>query len=382
MANTLTGLMPTIYEALDIVSRELVGFIPAVNRNSSADRAAVGETVMWPVVPALTASDFTPAAYGPSPSDLTVAAPSLTLSKSKSIPFYLTGEDIRGLKNGGSDQITIRNAFAQSIRTLCNLIEADLFAAAYKGASRAYGTAGTTPFQTAADLSEIANIRKILEDNGAPMSDLHLVLSTTAAVPLRAKHSELFRVNESGTDSMLRDGTLGKLEGLNLHESGQVAVVTKGTGTSYVTSGSTAPGVAAIALVTGSGTVLAGDIVTFAADSNNKYVINVGVAAPGTITLGAPGAMVTIATANAMTIGANFTPLCAFDRNAITLATRAPALPDGGDAADDVIEVIDPVTGLAFQVAMYKQYGRIAYDVRIVWGCAAVKQNHIAILLS
>ena len=382
MANTLTGLMPTLYEALDTVSRELVGFIPAVNRDSSADRAAVGETVSWPVVPPLSSGDFTPAAYGPSPSDVTIAAPTLTLSKSKAVPFYLTGEDLQGLKNGGSTQVSIKNAFAQCMRTLVNLIEADLFAVAYKGASRAYGTAGTLPFATATDLTDIANIRKILEDNGSPMSDLHLVLSTAAAVPLRAKHSELFRVMESGNDAMLRDGTLGRIEGLNLHESAQVAVVTKGTGTSYVTSGSTAPGVAAIALVTGTNTVLAGDIVTFAADSNNKYVVNIGVAAAGTITLGAPGALVTIATANAMTIGNNFTPLCAFDRNAIVLATRAPALPEGGDAADDVVEITDPVTGLAFQVAMYRQYGRIAYDVRIVWGCAAVKQNNIAVLLS
>ncbi|MGA2504203.1 MAG: P22 phage major capsid protein family protein [Anaerolineales bacterium] len=382
MANTLTGLMPTLYEALDVVSRELVGYIPAVNKNSSADRAAVGETVAWPVVPPIAAGDFTPAAYGPSPSDLTVAAPTLTLSKSKAVPFYLTGEDILGLKNGSNDQNIIKNAFAQCIRTLVNLIEIDLFTAAYKGASRAYGTAATTPFGTATDLTDIASIRKILEDNGAPMGDLHLVLSTTAALPLRAKHSELFRVMEAGTDEMLRNGSLGRLEGLNLHESAACSVITKGTGTSYVTSGSTAPGVAAIALVTGSGTVLAGDIVTFAADTVNKYVVNIGVAAPGTITIGAPGALVTIATANAMTIGGNFTPLCAFDRNAILLATRAPKLPPQGDAADDVIEITDPVTGLAFQVAMYKQYGRIAFDVRIVWGCAAIKQNHIAILLA
>jgi hypothetical protein len=102
--------MPTMYEALDVVSRELTGFIPAVNRNSTADRAAVGETVAWPVVPPLAASDFTPAAYGPSPSDITVGAPTLTLSKSKNVPFYLTGEDIRGLKNGNTDQIIITHS--------------------------------------------------------------------------------------------------------------------------------------------------------------------------------------------------------------------------------------------------------------------------------
>jgi hypothetical protein len=55
-------------------------------------------------------------------------------------------------------------------------------------------------------------------------------------------------------------------------------------------------GVTDIALVTGTGTVLAGDVVTFAADSNNKYVVGTGVAAPGTISLNAPGAQVVIAT--------------------------------------------------------------------------------------
>ena len=49
MANTLNNLIPDLYAALDKVSRELVGFIPAVGRNSGAERASVGENVRVPV---------------------------------------------------------------------------------------------------------------------------------------------------------------------------------------------------------------------------------------------------------------------------------------------------------------------------------------------
>jgi len=382
MANTLTGLLPTIYEALDTVSRELVGFVPAVIKNSSAERAALGQVIGWPVVSAGVGGDFTPAAYGPDPTGLTATSPTVTLDKSKNYPFFLTGEEGLGLRSSGSEETLIKNEFAQAFRWLVNQIEADLFAKAYKAASRAYGTAGTLPFATANDFSDVAQLLKILKDNGAPTGNLHLVLSTAAGAKIRGTQALLLRVNESGSSDLLRKGVIGDLEGFMIHESAAVQKVTKGTGTLYVISGSTAVGVNTIALVTGSGTVLPGDVATFAVDAVNKYVINAGVAAPGTIQIGQPGAQVVIPTANAMTIGADYTPLVGFDGSALFLATRAPAMPARGDAAIDVITVIDPVSGLAFDIGEYLQYGRIAYDVRIVWGCAAVKSAHIATLLS
>ena len=58
--NTLTGLIPTLYAALNVVSREMVGLIPAVNRDSSAERAAVGQVVRSPIAAAGDLEDIVP----------------------------------------------------------------------------------------------------------------------------------------------------------------------------------------------------------------------------------------------------------------------------------------------------------------------------------
>lgn len=387
MANTLTNLTPTLYEALDVVSREMVGFIPAVSRNSSAERAALNQTILVPITPANTLADNTAAVTAPNTGDQTITNVSMTISKSKHTPIRWNGEEQRGLINAGSYNGILTNQFVQGFRAIINQIEIDLATTALQNSSRAYGTAGTAPFGTAGDLSDIAQIRKILDDNGAPQTDLQLVTGSAAMANLRGKQNVLFKVNESGDGGqMLRNGTIGRLEGFDIHNSAGVSLFTKGTGTSYVTSGSTAPGVSSIALVTGSGTVLAGDVVTFAADSANKYVVNTGVAAPGTIVLGAPGALVTIATANAMTIGGNYTPNMAFSKSAIQLITRSPAMPIGPDGkpmdmADDVMQITDPVSGITFDVAVYRQFMQLVYHIRLAWGYQAIKPNHIATLL-
>ncbi|CAH2603200.1 P22 coat-protein 5 family protein [Rhodovastum atsumiense] len=383
MANTLTNLIPTIYEALDVVSREMVGFIPAVTRNVSAERAALNQSILVPVTQAQAAADNTPAVMPPNTGDQTIGSVAMTISRSKHVPIRWNGEEQLGLASSGMFRTVLGQQFQQAFRTLVNLIEADLFTAAYQGASRAWGNAGTAPFATASDLSDLAQLRKVLDDNGAPQTDLQLVLGSAAVANLRGRQSLLLKVSEAGSAALLRHGAITELplEGFELHNSNAIQLVAKGTGSGYVTSGATAPGVGSIALASGTGTVNAGDIVTFAADTVNKYVVNAGIAAPGTIGIGAPGALVTIPTGNAVTVGANYTPNVAFSRSAVQLITRMPARPENGDMAEDVMTVQDPVSGLAFEVSEYRQFRQTSYHVAIAWGVANLKPNHTAILI-
>jgi hypothetical protein len=379
MANTLTGLISTLYKAADTVARELVGFIPAVYKDSDVAQVAKDQVITYPIIGAQTAGDITPAATGPNPSGQTVTTGTMTISKSRSVAFPWNGEEQASVRAVYAQ--TLEAQFAQAMRTLCNEIESDLFLAAKRGASRAYGSAGTTPFGTAGNFGDFAQIKKILDDNGAPATDRHLVLSSAAATQILTLQSSLFKVNEAGSDSMLRTGSLGSVEGLMMHQSGGIVSHTKGTGGSYVFNGSHAIGATTIVAKTGSNPILYGDVLAFEDDANNKYVVNTGITAPGSLVIGGPGLRQAQTDGKTITVGNNYTGNWAFERNALHLITRLPLMPEGGDSADDVVEITDPLSGLSFQVALYRQYRQVSYEVGLAWGVKAVKSDFIATLL-
>ena len=381
MANTLTGLIPTLYRAADKVVREAIGFLPSVYIDADVEQVALNQTVTYPIVGAQTVGNVTPAASaGPNPGGQTVTPGTMTINKSRNTNFPWNGEEQASIRP--VYQQTLEYQFEQSFRALINEMETDLFTAAKAGASRAYGAAGTTPFPTANDFSDFANIRKILVDNGCPMGDCHLVLNTTASTQLLSKQSSLFKANEAGGSEFLRDANLGCVEQLNLHESGQIVTHTKGTGAGYEFNGSHAVGISSIVAKTGTGTVLAGDVITAEDDTLNKYVVNTGIEAVGTLTIGTPGLRYgPQANGKDITIGNSYLGNWALHRMAIHLLTRLPKMPDGGDIADDVVTITDQFSGISFQVALYRQYRQVVYDVAVAWGVKVVKPDFIALLL-
>jgi hypothetical protein len=384
MANTLTDLTPDLYQAMDTVSREQVGMIPSVTLDSSIERVAVGQVVRSFVTPAVTAFDITPAVTAPNDGDQTIGNESMTITKSRGVPVRYNGEEQRGLSSGAGYRPILQDQFAQAMRTLVNEMESDL-TALHATTSRAYGTAGTTPF--ASDLSDTAQLYKILSDNGAPLTERKLVIDTSAGAKMRTL-LQLTKANEAASTTLLRQGILLDIHGMEIRESAQIVT----TGTDVITgavtvTGTNAVGATSIGVTTAAGAAvaaLAGDIITIAGDTN-KYVIattvTIGAGTTGTIVLAAPGLRIAKAATAVISGVTAAARSMAFNKSAIAIATRAPARPEEGDMADDVMMITDPRSGISFEVALYKQYRQVRYEISAAWGVKNFKPEHSAILL-
>jgi hypothetical protein len=388
MANTLTSLAADIYKAADKIGRELVGLIPSVTINGDAStRAAKGDTIRshFTRTPAVNSTD-TPSMTIPEGTDQTVDNKTLTINQYASVQIPWTGEDVKHVDNGSGFETIYGDQIQQAMRAITNTIEAYLWGIAYKGSSRAFGTAGTTPF--ASDFSEIANVRQILVDNGCPANDglLSLVINSAAGTKLR-NLAQLQKVNESGGSNLLRQGTLLDLQGLMLKESAGIGIHTKGAGTGYDVDLGAGYVLGNTTIHLDGGTVnatgiKAGDVLTFAGDAN-KYIVNTGTTeVEADIILNAPGLFTaTLADTVEATIGNSYTGNLAFHKSAIELVVRPPALPKGGDAAVDMMTVQDPWSGLVYDIAVYKGYRKTMIEIRCYYDAKVWKSNHVATLL-
>lgn len=383
--NTLTDLIPDLYAALDVVSRELVGMIPAVTLDASVNRAAVDQAVLVAIVPSSNAMvDTTPAMAIPAEADQSIGNVSIAITKSKAVPFSWNGEEQRGL-NTGAGYMSIRaNQIAQAMRTLTNAVETDL-CALQATFSRAAGAAGTTPFAT--NTAALTAARKILVDNGAPMSDASLILDTTAGANLRTLHNlNSARVADGPVSEQ---GVIQRMSDLSIRESGQVVTSTAGTMASATTSSAALTvGQTVLPLATaGTGVVAAGDIITLANDTNQYVITSVSFAGANPasgdkITIAAPGIRKAQGAATrAITVIAAAARNMAFSRSAIVLAARLPARPEEGDLALDVMTITDPRSGLSFEVAIYGGYRKVRYELALAWGVKNIKPEHTALCL-
>ncbi len=375
MANVLTALEPTLFSAAKLVANEPFGAVNAINMDFDDKGVAVGDNVTVDVAPTRSASDFTPSNVTSTGSDATASSIDVAITKSRKVDWHLTGEQQRSLENGGINQDWVAQLIAQGMRTLRNEAEVDAALAVKEGASRAYGTAGTTPF--ASDLSAMTNARKILKDNGAPLADLQMVIDTNAELNL-TNLGIIQQANQAGSDAERRTGNLRPQFGFNINSSAGIATHTKGTGSGYQVNNASgySIGDTAITVDTGSGTILVGDVITFAGDSN-KYVVASALAS-NVVTIAAPGLQQALADNTALTVGNDYTPNMAFERSAVVGVIRPPLMPQN-PTIDQAM--ISDMTGMTYLMLDIAQYGQRTWELHLAWGFKAVNSEFAATIL-
>lgn len=380
MATTLTALAPVLFSAAQNVSAEPAGILDAINSTWDDKGVAKGDSVKVPYAPVQETDDFSPANTSPVGGDQTAGAISVKITQSKKTkPMVLTGEQIRSLENGGNYQEWVRQWAEQSMRSLRNLAEADAAAAIKIGASRAVGTAGTTPFAT--DLDLIVDVKQVLRDNGCPFSDPQLVINSAAAAKLQ-KLGIYQQAYAAGSDEERRSGLYKPQFGFQLRDSAGIAQHSSTAATAYVTNTAADQAVGTTSLIVGTGTddISAGDVFSIADGGGHYYVsaAALGAAADGPLLLNRPGLRALGVRNKALTFVGSYTPNFAFERSAVVGIMRPPLIP-----ANPTIKqmVISDKFGHSYLMLEIAQYGQVIWEMHLAYGFKVVQPEHVALIL-
>lgn len=379
----LDTLTPELFRRADKVSREMVGMIPAVTNDMSAAIAAKDQVVRSFKTEASASAPITEGQLPPDTGDQNFNTVDLVITKSEGVPIRWGAEEMVRLSQGVTAEAVFADQVEQAMRNLTNQVEADL-ANLYTKASRAYSPAGSTLFD-ANNYKDLANVRKGLNINGAPIMDRQLVMSNCASAAF-VGNAQNTDVDTSGEDNILKQGLLSRRFGFDLRESAQIVDHTAGDAAGATTDAAGyAIGDTELTLAAaGTGAILAGDVIQITGD-DNEYVVVSGdadVSDAGTITIAAPGLKQAIpAAATAISVIDKPERNMAFSRNAIHLVTRAPAMPPGGDMARSIRQITDDRSGLSFQLVEYAERRRIHYEVALAWGVQMIKPEHCVLLL-
>ena len=378
MANTLTGLLPTLYSAAQMVSAEPVGILSGIATDFDDKGVAIGDTVRVPVAPVAASAAYTPTMNlnnGAVGTDAIAGYVDVTIAANQMSSWHLTGEQEKSLANSGTDKEWFRQMVAQKMRVLRNDMEVAAAAALKVGASRALGTAGTTPFATSID--ELADLQAAMISNGAPMADAQFVMGSAAALNFQ-KTGVYQLAYANGSADYRKTGTFGNEFGFNLRRSAGISAHTSGAAASYATNGGEAAKAVSLTVKTGTDPILAGDVFSLADRTGEQYVVSTALTGAGELLINRPGLIGATATNQALTFAASYTPSFAFERSAVVGVIRPPLIP--ANPAIEQVMVSDQF-GMTYLLCRVVGDGMVTWRLHIAYGFKVVQPEHVVIYL-
>lgn len=338
----------------------------------SALSANKGQKISVPMTPTMVVGDVTPGVTPPTPGDMTPAAVDVEMANWKYVTFQLSDKDKFDVRDGNMPKV-----LSKAMATLVDAIDVSILTAGSEGAGAATGTAQTTPFSSAI-LAVQAN--KILNRNKIDKDSRHVMFDADAEANLLAL-PEFANSQFTGDYQAMTNGTYdgNRRVGSQWWHNQNIPSHTKGVGTGYVVNGALSAGDTAIVVDTGTGALVAGDVITFAADTSNKYVVAAAHAGgAGTVTINSPGLVVDIPDNNAITVANSHVSNLAFSSDSIAFASRPLPASDANAMTDTLV---DDVSGLSVRLETMRGWMQDLWVVSALWGVKAVRSEGIVKIL-
>jgi len=365
--NTLTQAVQQLLAQGLMALRQMAVMPRFVNRAYETMSGEKMSTIDINIPSAITAQAVSPSYVAPDDAGVVPTKVSITLDQWWEAPFFLNDKEMLEVIGG-----TIPMQASEAVKSLANKVDGHLLGL-YTQVYSAVGSAGVTPFQT--DLASFLDADEKLNNTLAPPDNRYVAINAkakAAAMSLRAFQDASFRGDQAG---ILR-GDIGEKLGafwfMDQNIPSHTAGTWNGTGT---TTGTNAAGQGVVNLTGGTGSILAGDIVTFAGDEQQYVATAVTGTAPTTAITVSPNLVTAKSSTEVVTLlGASDTYRVNlnFHRDAFALVSRpfAAADPMGLGTYQSAI---DPVSGLALRLEVSRQHKRTRFSYDLLYGVKCVR---------
>jgi hypothetical protein len=371
MANDITNVMDKLLARGLLALREQAVMALLVNRQYESTPGTQNDTINVPTPPTVSVTAVAPSSWknAAEPQDAAPGNVAISLNQWNESVFYLTDKEQTEIA-GRAGYLPMLASSA--IKGLANNVDSYLLSL-FRKFYGMHGTIGVIPFTN--DISDATQVRKVLNNQLAPMGDRRLVINADAeaeALELRAFNDASFGVGGAA----IMEGQITRRLGFEWFMDQNVGSHTAGTGAGYTVNGIHAIGVKTVTIQTGSGTILEGDIVTFAGHTQT-YVATADLS--GLALNIEPGLVAALADDEAMVAPgdtggiATHVMNAAFHRDAIALVTK----PLAGSAHPNALvqSAVDPISGIALRLEFIRENKRDRFSYDILYGAEVIRRE-------
>ena len=391
--NTLDLLIQKILARGLTVLRKKVLMTRLVNTDFKNEAKEYGTTIDIPYSTAKTVKTITPSHIPTAPTDQTTRFAQITIDQWKGSDFGMNDNEMRHIN---ANDFWVPDQVVQSMDTIAVALNASIFSK-YTGVYGTYGTAGTTPFGSSVEGLSATGIRKVLNKQLCPAEGRSSVMDYDAeanALGITAFNS----AETTGDNGAVKiKGEIGEKFGIMWNADSYVPTHTKGAGATTgvylvdLTAGYTAEPTLRYSTVhidtvdSNANALVAGDIITFAGQTQTYAVITSGVGATGAdegdIVI-SPGLQADLADGVAITKVDSHVVNLVFHKDAFGLAMRNPSM--GLSEVDEVINsrtMADSRSGVILRLEKIRMYKQTMWDFDAIWGAGLVRPEFAARLL-